>query len=244
MFSQQIINSDAFLDMPLSAQALYLHLGMSADDDGFINNAKSIRRQIGASEDDLKLLIAKRFLILFDDGVCVIKHWNVNNLIRKDRRGRTTYKDKLKCLDIDETGNYHLSENGCLPAFAEKSGQMTDIVRQNPSHDGQMTSNVCLSESVIVSEDKKRESEEKKSRSRFTPPTPQQVRDYASEKDLAIDADRFCDFYASKGWKVGSSSMKDWQAAARNWAARDRKGGADAKAADRAARAAKYAAYG
>ena len=73
MFSQQITDSDAFLDMPLSTQALYFHLGMSADDDGFLNNPKRTMRLIGASEDDLKLLIAKNFVIAFDSGIMVIK---------------------------------------------------------------------------------------------------------------------------------------------------------------------------
>ena len=81
MFSQQITDSDAFLDMPLSAQALYFHLGMSADDDGFVNNPKRVQRVIGANEDDLKLLIAKNFIIAFDTGVMVIKHWKINNYI-------------------------------------------------------------------------------------------------------------------------------------------------------------------
>ena len=75
MFTQKIIDSDAFLDMPLSTQALYFHLNMRADDDGFVNNPKRIQRTIGASDDDLKLLVVKRFVIGFDNGVIVIKHW-------------------------------------------------------------------------------------------------------------------------------------------------------------------------
>ena len=79
MFSLRIVDSDEFLDMPLSTQALYFHLSMRADDEGFINNPKKIRRMIGASEDDLKLLIAKSYLIAFDTGVVVIKHWKIHN---------------------------------------------------------------------------------------------------------------------------------------------------------------------
>ena len=82
MFTQKIIDSDAFLDMPLSTQALYFHLNMRADDDGFINNPKRIQRTIGASDDDLKLLIAKRFVICFENGVIVIKHWKMHNTLR------------------------------------------------------------------------------------------------------------------------------------------------------------------
>ena len=103
MFSQQITDSDAFLDMPLSAQALYFHLGMTADDDGFVNNPKRIQRITGANEDDLKLLIAKNFVIAFETGVVVIKHWKINNYIPKDRYTPTVYTDE-KAL-ISEKSN-------------------------------------------------------------------------------------------------------------------------------------------
>ena len=103
MFSQQITESDSFLDMPLSAQALYFHLGMSADDDGFVNNPKRIQRVIGANDDDLKLLIAKRFVIAFDSGVVVIKHWKINNFIRNDRYTPTVYVEEM--AQLSEKGN-------------------------------------------------------------------------------------------------------------------------------------------
>lgn len=94
MFSQQITESDSFLDMPLSAQALYFHLGMSADDDGFVNSPRRVQRVIGANDDDLKLLIAKKFVIAFDSGVVVIKHWKINNAIRSDRYTPTVYEEE------------------------------------------------------------------------------------------------------------------------------------------------------
>ena len=106
MFCLDIVNSDAFLDMPLSAQALYFHLGMRADDDGFIGNPKSIQRLAGASQDDLMLLITKRFLIAFDNGVIAIKHWRMNNYIQKDRKKDTTYTELLNSLEVKENGSY------------------------------------------------------------------------------------------------------------------------------------------
>lgn len=106
MFCLDIVNSDAFLDMPLSAQALYFHLGMRADDDGFVGNPKSIQRLAGASQDDLMLLITKRFLIAFDNGVIAIKHWRLNNYIQKDRKKATTYIDLLNNLEVKENGSY------------------------------------------------------------------------------------------------------------------------------------------
>ena len=92
MFSKTIIDSDSFLDMSLSTQALYFHLSMRADDEGFINNPKKIMRMIGASEDDLKVLIMKNFILTFESGVIVIKHWKIHNCIRKDRLVTTNYQ--------------------------------------------------------------------------------------------------------------------------------------------------------
>lgn len=98
MFAKTIIDSDAFLDMPLSAQALYFHLSMRADDDGFVNNPKKISRMIGASDDDCKLLIMKRFIITFESGVIVIKHWKIHNYIQKDRYKPTVYQEEMAML--------------------------------------------------------------------------------------------------------------------------------------------------
>ena len=109
MFAKTIIDSDAFLDMPLSTQALYFHLAMRADDEGFVNNPKKIQRMIGASEDDLKLLFAKKFVIPFESGVVVIKHWRIHNYIRADRLIRTVYKEERDLLSVKENGAYTLA---------------------------------------------------------------------------------------------------------------------------------------
>lgn len=108
MFAKTITESDAFLDMPMSSQCLYFHLGMVADDDGFVNSPKKIQRMIGASEDDLKLLIAKRFLLPFESGVVVIKHWKMNNFIRNDRYKPTVYQEEKALLTTNENGSYSL----------------------------------------------------------------------------------------------------------------------------------------
>ena len=106
MFAKTIVDSDMFLDMPLSSQALYFHLAMRADDDGFINNARKIQRMAGASGDDLKLLIAKRFLLEFPSGVIAIKHWRVHNYIRPDRYKETVYLEEKAQLDLKGNGAY------------------------------------------------------------------------------------------------------------------------------------------
>ena len=106
MFAKTIIDSDAFLDMPLSTQALYFHLSMRADDEGFINNPKKIQRVIGASDDDLKLLCAKNFIIPFESGIVVVKHWRIHNYIQKDRFKETNYIEERKLLTVKKNGAY------------------------------------------------------------------------------------------------------------------------------------------
>ena len=108
MFSNSVVESDEFLEMPDSSQNLYFHLSMQADDDGFIDKWKSIMRMTGKKEDDLKILIAKAFVIPFDTGVIVIRHWRLNNYLQKDRYKETIYKDEKSKLIIDESNVYNL----------------------------------------------------------------------------------------------------------------------------------------
>ena len=114
MFSLGVLETDAFMDLPLSAQALYFHLNLRADDDGFIGNPKRLTQNIGASIDDLKLLVAKRFVIAFEDGVIVIKHWRMHNAIKKDRYTETNFTEDLKMLDIKDNGSYTLRSGAQL----------------------------------------------------------------------------------------------------------------------------------
>lgn len=106
MFAKTIVTSDAFLDMPSTSRCLYFTLAMFADDDGFVNNPKSIMRQIGSSVDDMNILLAKKFIISFDSGVIVIKHWKIHNYIQKDRYKETKYLEEKSTLAIDEKGAY------------------------------------------------------------------------------------------------------------------------------------------
>lgn len=108
MFAKTIIDSDAFLDMPITARLLYYDLGMRADDDGFVNSPKKIMRITGASTDDINILIAKKFIIPFESGVVVIKHWKIHNYIRKDSYVETKYKEEKALLELDENNAYRL----------------------------------------------------------------------------------------------------------------------------------------
>ena len=110
MFAMTIVDSDAFLDMPLSAQALYFHLNMRADDDGFVGNPKKIMRTVGAAEDDLRLLIAKNFLITFDNGVIVIKHWRIHNTLSAGRYHETSYVSEKDMLKLKRNNAYTLND--------------------------------------------------------------------------------------------------------------------------------------
>ena len=127
MFSLKIIDTDEFLDMPQSSQYLYYNLAIRADDDGFIANHKRIMKMIGCNDDDIKILIAKKFVIPFDSGVCVIRHWRIHNLIRSDRYCETEHIEEKQKL-IENKGKYELLAN-VIPNVIPNGNQMTPQVR-------------------------------------------------------------------------------------------------------------------
>jgi hypothetical protein len=210
MFAKTIVLSDSFLDMPLGARCLYMTMGMLADDDGFVNAPKSIMRQTGATLDDMNVLIAKKFVIPFESGVIVIKHWRINNYLQKDRMQPTKYQDELAELTVEDNGAY--SRNGCI----HKPVYTSDVY----------TSSVYTGKDSIdkISIDKDSVGDKRKAK-RFSPPTLEEVQAYCKERKNSVDAQRFIDYYTSNGWKVGKNAMKDWKAAVRTW----EKDGFDAK---------------
>jgi len=131
MFAKTIMDSDAFLDMPLSTQALYFHLSMRADDDGFINNPKKIQRMIGCADDDFKLLIMKKFIIPFESGIVVIKHWKIHNYIQKDRYKPTIYQEEIQKLDTKKNGTYTMKK--AIPALSD-----TECIQNGDSLEAQV----------------------------------------------------------------------------------------------------------
>lgn len=133
MFAKSIVLSDAFLDMPMSARCLYFTLGMLADDDGFIGNPKSIMRQCGASNDDMNILLTKRYLLGFESGVIVIKHWRINNYLRTDRYKETTYVEEKSQLYIDEKGSYtdHDKSLGIPMVYPDKNSIDKNSIDKN-----------------------------------------------------------------------------------------------------------------
>jgi hypothetical protein len=210
MFAKTIVLSDAFLDMPLSARCLYFTLGMLADDDGFVNSPKSIMRQAGASTDDLNLLMAKRFILAFDSGVIVIKHWRIHNYIQKDRYKESKYIDEKATLTLDQNGAY----TECIQDVSTLDTQ----VRLGKDRD-----RLELGEGS-VGEDKEEAAPPTRAK-RFIPPTVDEVRAYCQDRQNGVDPQRFVDYYSSNGWMVGKNKMKDWKAAVRTWEQKDKQYG-------------------
>ena len=221
MFTQKIIDSDAFLDMPLSTQALYFHLNMRADDDGFINNPKRIQRTIGASDDDLKLLIAKRFVICFENGVIVIKHWRMHNTLRKDRYNPTQYQEQFAMLDVKDNN-----------AYTEKPvNQLATTWQPNGNHlEPQYSIDKYSRDKESIVEDSIPESDDSESSPKPSKPVKHKYGEYKNVlltdeeleklKDEYFDweerIERLSSYVASTG-----KSYKSHYATIRNWARKD-----------------------
>lgn len=129
MFAKTIVTSDAFLDMPPSARCLYFLLAMLADDDGFVNAPNSIMRQAGSTLDDMKLLLVKRFILKFESGVIVIKHWKIHNLIQKDRYSETKYLEEKSMLALDENKAYTEADTTVYPECIQSVSNLEPQVR-------------------------------------------------------------------------------------------------------------------
>ena len=205
MFTKKVSDSDAFIEMSSAAQALYFHLNQGADDDGFNNQIQIAMLKAHASTDDLKILMAKNFIIRFESGVIVIKHWRMHNTLRKDRYTPTSFQGELKQLGIKVNGAYTLDfsdEETRLPFGCQMDATDKYSIEKD-------------------SKDKKSKGEG----TRATHPTIEEVKAYCEERNNGIDAEKWFDFYSSKGWKVGKSPMVDWKAAVRTWERRERKEG-------------------
>lgn len=129
MLSSNVVETDIFLDMPLSTQALYFHLVLAGDDDGFVAAPKRIQRMIGSSDDDFKLLLAKGFVIPFDSGICVIRHWRIHNSIRADRYKETVHTTEKGMLLVTKNGEYSLLDTAGIPSVNQETYQMDTQVK-------------------------------------------------------------------------------------------------------------------
>ena len=197
MFTKKITDDDNFISLPSSAQALYFHLNQAADDDGFNNQVQMAMWKAHASIDDLKVLMAKSYIIRFDSGVIVIKHWRMHNTLRKDRYTPTSFQEELQMLGIKDNGAYTL---GC---------QM--VAERLPQYSKDKNS---IDKNII----------DIKPTKRFERPTLDDVKAYCQERGNNVDAEKWYNYYSANGWKVGKNSMKDWKAAVRTWERSDGNG--------------------
>ena len=210
MFAKTIIDSDAFLEMPMSARLLYYDLAMRADDDGFNNSPRKVMRTVGATTDDFNILVARKFIIPFENGVVVIKHWRIHNYIRKDTYNETPYKEQKAQLEYDENNAYRLIADGgekpLLDAPEAGRGRAVD----------EPLTQVRLGKGSLG-----KDREDIEPQKRFTKPTLEEVQAYCQERNKGVDAQKWYDYYSANGWKVGKNPMKDWKAAIRTWERND-----------------------
>lgn len=198
MFTMQIVDSDAFLDMPLSAQALYFHLNMRADDDGFINNPRKIQRMINASDDDLRVLIAKRFLLAFESGVIVVKHWRMHNILRRDRYTPTQYQEELAQLGIKDNGSYTETGNQLATTWQPVGNQLEPQVR--------------------IGKDSKGKDSIGEGKSKFAPPTLDEVKAYCEERKSPVDPVQFWNYFTEGNWTdAKGNKVRNWKQKLLTW---------------------------
>lgn len=192
MFSKKIIDTDWFMDMPASTQNLYFHLSMRADDDGFVSSPKGIIKLVGASDDDFRVLISKKFIIPFESGVCVITDWRINNYLRNDRHTDTIHKEELQQLSIDENGKYSLGIPGGIPTVY-------------PVY----TESISNTESISTLNNNKEECLKKNS---FVPPTLEEVKEYAESRGRLDLAEQFFEYFDAGDWfDSNGNKVKKWK---------------------------------
>lgn len=207
MLTRKVTDDDNFVALSSSAQALYLHLNLGADDDGFCNQISTAMFKAHASVQDLEALLEKRYLLQFENGVIVIKHWRMANALRKDRYTQTTFKDELAKLKVKENGAYTYADNSGLPSGCQLVANRLPQNRVDKSREDKDR----VEESVV------------EKRKRFSPPTVEEVAAYCDERGNNIDPQHFVDYYSARGWMIGKNHMKDWKAAVRTWEKSDKK---------------------
>ena len=207
MFAKSVTDSDAFLAMPPKTQMLYFHLAMHADDDGFVGNPTRIQKMVGASSKDMTTLLTLQFIIQFESGVCVIKHWRIHNYIQRDRYHETAYKQEKRELFLDENNVYTKTDTGCI----QNASKMDTKVRLGKVRVGKDSTGGVGGQPLAATRPSKR----------FVPPTTEEVTAYCKEKGYCVNPEQFVDFYTANGWKQGRGKpIVDWKAAVRTWVRR------------------------
>lgn len=215
MFTKKITDDDNFMELSSSAQALYFHLSMGADDDGFCNQINIAMFKAHASIQDLQALLAKRYLYQFENGVIVIKHWRMANALRKDRYTPTAFQEELARLKLKDNGAYTLDDTWQTQTDIDGNNVVAERLPDGCHAVAERLPQDSIGKNSI--DNTKEKPSKKKSASTFVPPTVESVSEYCRERGNDIDAEEFVDFYQSKGWMVGKNKMKDWKACVRTW---------------------------
>lgn len=215
MFTRKVTDDDNFMSLSSSAQALYLHLSMSADDDGFCNQVSLSMFKAHASVQDLQALLEKRYIYQFENGVIVIKHWRMANALRKDRYTPTTFQEELARLELKENGSYTWLPDGCQ--------MVATCLPQDRIGKDSIDKGSIESRGKAEAFSGKSGTKKPKKSTTFTPPTTEEVSEYCREKGYELDAQRFIDYYESQGWrKANGLKLTSWKAAVGGWASRDK----------------------
>ena len=227
MMAKSIIDTDAFMEMPMSTQCLYFHLLLRADDEGFLKTAGLIMRMTGCKDDDMKLLIAKQYVISFDTGVIVIRHWKIHNYIQKDRFTPTSCSRERKLLGVQDDKTYEpvsgYTQNGytldttCIQPVSKPYPQ----VRLGKVRLGKVSLESDADKSAISGKATTTTTKADHKSKRFKKPSIEELQAYITEMGYTFSANHFFDYYESNGWKVGRNGMKSWKAACANWQRRE-----------------------
>ncbi len=250
MFSKSIVDSDAFLELPCTAQTLYFHLCIKADDDGFSNTPQKTKKLLGASDSDLELLENGGFIISFDSGVVVIRHWKVHNYVRKDTYKKTLYSKEMDELFVSEDGIYYKKSEytddfSADEDFVDEPSTSRQRTVDEPSTQDRIGKESLGKDSIV--EDRIGEEspspchqtagekttvtfseggscpENNNKKTDIFPPSFETVEKYCRERGNKIDVRRFYKFYTERDWKIEGRTMSDWRACVRGWEAREYK---------------------
>ena len=194
MFSLDIIDTDIFQEMPQTSRLLYYELCMRADDDGFVGNPKKIQKAVGCSEDDFKVLISKQFIIPFETGIIVIKHWKIHNYIAKDRYKTTIYQEEKSQLYQEKNGMY----TKCIQNVDKMYTKCIPSIDKN-SIDKNSINNI-------------------QTKKKFVAPTLEEIQQYIQEKQLKVDGKQFYDYFTEGNWvDAKGNKVKNWKQKLLTW---------------------------
>lgn len=238
-FSRDVVTSTAFLALPLSAQGLYFQLCMTADDDGFIDNATQVARYCDASADDLQVLFDREFILPFAcSDIIAVKHWKRHNTIQNDRYTPTVHRFEISQLGLKKTGEYTFDEREADCLATEAGSSWKNVIKElakpgtgkrRPRRKVIKDENGNMAREKIErtpSGCRKRTARFEKGPGtpitivvprQFIKPTVEQLKEYCEYRKNNVDYEKFYRYYEAKDWFIGTKKMIDWKRAIRDW---------------------------